>query len=227
MGWLDRIGLVLRAQINSLINEAEDPEKVLDKLVMDMEQEAIEMRRALAEAIATQKSTERLIANYEQASGKWYERAQVALEKGNEALARDALYQRQSYQQQMQSLQAQLDGQREVIGKMRKDLRTLEQKYTEAKAKKNLYIARLRSAHATQRIHAMTENLDGKSSLSIFERIETKILELEARSELTSASVRDSLDDKFAALEAGSNVDAELDRMKSKQIERQNSESGY
>ncbi|AFY75904.1 MAG: PspA/IM30 family protein [Hydrococcus sp. C42_A2020_068] len=207
MGWLERMGRVLRAQMNSLVNEAEDPEKILEKAVMDMEQKLIEMRRALAEAIATQKSTERYIANYQQASQKWYERAQIALEKGNEALAKEALLQRQSYQKQAQSLQAQLEEQGEVIGKLKKDLRTLEHKYTEAKAKKNLYIARLRSAMATQKIHEITSNLNSASSVSVFEQIETKILELEARSQLTSASVTDSLEEKFASLEDGDNVD--------------------
>lgn len=207
MGWLERMGRVLRAQMNSLVSEAEDPEKILEKAVMNMEQELIEMRRALAEAIATQKSTERYIANYQQASQKWYERAQIALEKGNEALAKEALLQRQSYQKQAQSLQAQLEGQNEVVGKLKKDLRTLEHKYTEAKAKKNLYIARLRSAMATQKIHEITSNLNSASSVSVFEQIETKILELEARSQLTSASVTDSLEEKFASLEDEDDVD--------------------
>ncbi|OKH21590.1 phage shock protein A [Hydrococcus rivularis NIES-593] len=207
MGWLERMGRVLRAQMNSLVSEAEDPEKILEKAVMNMEQELIEMRRALAEAIATQKSTERYIANYQQASQKWYERAQIALEKGNEALAKEALLQRQSYQKQAQSLQAQLEGQNEVVGKLKKDLRTLEHKYTEAKAKKNLYIARLRSAMATQKIHEITSNLNSASSVSVLEQIETKILELEARSQLTSASVTDSLEEKFASLEDEDDVD--------------------
>jgi phage shock protein A len=221
MGWLERMGRVLRAQMNSLINEAEDPEKILEKAVMNMEQELIEMRRALAEAIATQKSTERYVANYQQAVQKWYERAQVALEKGNEALAKEALLQRQSYQKQAQSLQAQLEEQSEIVGKFKKDLRTLEHKYTEAKAKKNLYIARLRSALATQKIHEITSNLNSTSSVSVFEQIETKILELEARAELTGASITDSLEEEFAALEDGDNVDIELAKMKAKQLRSQ------
>jgi phage shock protein A len=217
MGWLDRLGGALRAQINSLINEAEDPEKILDRAVMDMEQELIEMRRALAEAIATQKSTERYIANHQLAAQKWYERAQIALDKSNEVLAKEALIQRQSYQIQAQTLQTQLEQQSGIISRFKKDLRSLEQKYIEAKAKKSLYIARLRSALATQKIHEITGNLNSKDSLSVFEQIETKILELEAQSELMGASVKDSLEAKFAALEGGNNVDAELAKMKEKQ----------
>ena len=203
MSLLKRLGQGLRAQINSLISEAEDPEKILEKAVMDMEQELIEMRRALAGAIATQKSTERFVAQYQQAVQKWYDRAQVALEQGNESAAREALFQRQSYQQQAQSLQTHLASQSEIVSKFKKDLRTLEHKYTEAKAKKNFYIARLRSALAKQKIHDITGNLNGVTSANVFERIEAKILELEAQAELTGASGKDGLEEKFAALEEG------------------------
>lgn len=207
MGWLDRVGRVVRAQVNSLINEAEDPEKILEKAVMDMEQELIAMRRALAEAIATQKSTERIVANYQQTAQKWYDRAQLSLNGGNEASAREALMQRQSYQQQAQSLQAQLEEQNKIGSKLKQDLRTLEHKYSEAKAKKNLYIARLRSAQAQQKMHEIAGNLSGASPSSVFERIETKILELEAESQLTGASGRDSLEEKFIAIEGKDNLD--------------------
>jgi phage shock protein A len=206
MGWLDRVGRVVRAQINSLRNEAEDPEKILEKAVMDMEQELIAMRRALAEAIATQKSTERIVANYQQTAQKWYDRAQLSLNGGNEASAREALMQRQSYQQQAQSLQAQLEEQNKIGSKLKKDLRTLEQKYSEAKAKKNLYIARLRSAQAQQKMHEIAGTLSGASPSSVFERVETKILELEAESQLTGASGQDSLEEKFIAIEGKDNL---------------------
>jgi len=201
MGWLERLGRVVRTQIDSLVKEAEDPEKILEQAIMAMEQELIEMRRALAEAIATQKSTERQAASYQMAAQKWYDRAQISLQKENEALAREALIQRQSYLERAKALQTHLEQQTGVISQVKKDLRSLEQKYIEAKAKKNLYLARLRSALATQKLHEISGNLNGASSISIFEQIETKILELEAESELMNAPLKDSLDKKFTALE--------------------------
>nr|MCU0537349.1 PspA/IM30 family protein [Hydrococcus sp. Prado102] len=105
-----------------------------------------------------------------------------------------------------QSLQVQLEEQSKIGSKLKKDLRTLEQKYSEAKAKKNLYIARLRSAQAQQKMHEIAGNLSGASPSSVFERIETKILELEAESELTGASGRDSLEEKFIAIEGKDNT---------------------
>jgi phage shock protein A len=201
MGWLERLGRVVRTQIDSLVKETEDPEKILEQAVMGMEQELIEMRRALAEAIATQKSSERQSTNYQMAAQKWYARAQVSLEKENEALAREALMQRQSYLERAKALQTHLEQQTGVIGQVKKDLRSLEQKYLEAKAKKNLYLVRLRSASATRKLHEISSNLNGTSSVSVFEQLETKILELEAESELMNAPLKDSLDEKFTAIE--------------------------
>lgn len=136
MGWLERVSRVVRSQINSLVTEAEDPEKLLEDAIAEMERELIAMRRALAEAIATHKSAERQLSRYENAGNKWYERAELAISKGNESLAREALVNRQSYQQQANSIQNQLDQQNEIIQKLKNELRQLEHKEREAKAQK-------------------------------------------------------------------------------------------
>lgn len=216
MGLLDRIGRVIRSQINSLVDESQDPEKILEQAVMKMEQELIEMRRALAEAIATHKSTERQKIGHATAAQKWYERAQVALEKGSEALAREALVHRQAYQTQAQTLQEQLDYQSGLIAKFKHDLRDLERKYAEAKARKNLYVARLRSAAAAQKIHELSGTLNNTYSSSVFDQMESKILELEAQSELMQGLKQDDLEDKFAALEGDKSVEIELGKLKEK-----------
>ena len=85
MGWLERVGRVVRGHLDNLVNEAEDPEKLLDEAISKMEQELIAMRRALAEAIATHKSAERQLSRYEKAAATWYERAQLAMAKGGES----------------------------------------------------------------------------------------------------------------------------------------------
>lgn len=202
MGWLDRLGRGMRSQINSSFAKTEDPETILEKAVMEMEGQLIEIRRALAESIATLKSTERMAANQQQAAQKWYDRAKAFLIEGNEAQARDALLQRQSYQQRDRSLQEQIGQQKEIIGKLKQDLRKLEQKYTEAKTKKNHYVARLKAAIATQKMYEIT-GVSGVGNDSVFEQIESKLLELEAQAELTAAPAKDSLEAKFATFEEG------------------------
>lgn len=217
MDWLERMGQVVRSQINSLITENEDPEKILEEAVMNMEQQVIEMRKALAAAIATHKRTERQFAHYQAGVSQWYERAQLALNNGNEALARDALTRRVAYQTNLNILQTQLEQQKTVIQKVRADLQKLEHKYLEAKAKKNLYVAQLRSAMAHQRFQEIAGNLNTNSSLSVFEQIEAKILELDAQSELMTPAV-DPLEQQFATLEGSDAVEAQLNQLKAKRL---------
>ena len=129
MGWLERMSRVVKGHLDGLVNEAEDPEQLLNEAINQMEQELIAMRRALAEAIATHKSAERQLSRYEKAAETWYERAEMAMAKGSETLAREALLKRQSYQQQADSIQSQLIDQNEIIQRLKDELRKVEHSF--------------------------------------------------------------------------------------------------
>ncbi|MDJ0510364.1 MAG: PspA/IM30 family protein [Crocosphaera sp.] len=216
MGWFERVSRIVRGHLDSLVSEAEDPEKLLEEALAKIEQELIAMRRALAEAIATHKSAERQLFRYENAAAKWYERAELAITKGNESLAREALVNRQSYQQQADSLQSQLTQQNEIIQKLKNELRQVEHKEREAKAKKSLYLARLRSAMASQKLHEVLGGFDTYGSDNLFERIDNYIIELETQS-ATITHLADPVEKKFAELESGKKVENELAKLKHKQ----------
>ena len=162
MSLLTRFRQVIRAQWTSLGQESQDPEKLLTEMTTQMELELIEMRRALAEAIATHKSSERQLAAQQIAAQKWYERAQLAIDKGNENLAREALEHRQAYQHHIQVLEQSLAEHQPVIRRLKGDLQTLERKYSEVKAKKSLYLARLKSAAAAQKLQEMMGGMEDK-----------------------------------------------------------------
>ncbi len=218
MGLIDRIVRVIRANLNHLIGQAEDPEKILEQAVEDMQQDLIQMRQAVAGAIASQKRTERQASQAETTANEWYNRAQLALSKGDEALAREALRRRNSYQETAKALQGQLGQQNEIVTKLKKDMRTLESKISEAKTKKDLYIARARSAQASQKINEMLGNMNTGSALSTFERMEEKVLQLEAQSQAIEELAGNQLEKQFAALEAGDEVDVELAAMKANML---------
>lgn len=213
MSLLTRFRQVIRAQWTSLGQESQDPEKLLTEMTTQMELELIEMRRALAEAIATHKSSERQLAAQQMAAQKWYERAQLAIDKGNENLAREALEHRQAYQHHIRVLEQSLTEHHSVIRRLKGDLQTLERKYSEVKAKKSLYLARLKSATAAQKLQEMMGSMDNLSASSLFERLENKVLELEAQSALTSF-VNDPLEQKFATLEDQKGIEATLNQLK-------------
>lgn len=214
MGLMDRIGRVVKANLNSLVGNAEDPEKVLEQVVMDMQEDLIQMRQAVAQAIATQKRTERQWKQSEATSEEWQRRAQLALQKGDETLAREALVRRQPYLETAQAFRQQIEQQSQVVNKLKQDMHVVERKLAEAKTKKDMYIARARSAKASQQINEMMGKFNPQGSLAAFERMEEKVNQLEARAEVWSGLEADDVEKKFAALEGGSNVDSELATMK-------------
>ena len=216
MGLIDRILRVIRANLNNLIAQTEDPEKILEQAVEDMQQDMIQMRQAVAGAIASQKRTERQVSQAEATANEWYNRAQLALSKGDDTLAGEALTRRKSALETAKILLPQLAQQNEVVAKLRKEMGMLEGKIAEAKTKKDLYIARARSAQASQKVNEMLGNFHTGSALTAFERMEEKVMRLEAESQAIEQLTGNELENKFAALEAGDDVDEQLAAMKAK-----------
>lgn len=213
MGFFQRVGRLIRANLNSLVSQAEDPEKILEQAVSDMQNDLIEMRQGVAQAIATQKRTERQHSQAQSTADEWYQRAQLALQKGDENLAREALSRRKTYQETADSLGRQLPQQQAVVDNLRQNMMSLERKISDAKTKKDMYIARARSAKASQQLNEMLGRVGTTGAMQAFERMEERVYELEARSEAVAELGQDDLESRFSALE-GSNVDDDLAAMK-------------
>jgi phage shock protein A len=215
MGFFDRIWRIIRANLNSLISAAEDPEKILEQTVVDMQEDLIQLRQAVAQAIATQKRTERQQAQAETTAADWYRKAQFALEKGDEELARQALTRRKSYEETAEAMKAQLDQQAGIVTQLKQNMMKLESKISEAKTKKDLYIARARSAQATQQINEMLGRVGTGGAMQAFERMEEKVLQLEAQSEAVSELAMDDLEQRFEKLGETDEIEADLAALKS------------
>ena len=214
MGLIDRILRVIRANINSLVSQTEDPEKILEQAVSEMQDDLIQLRQAVAGAIATQKRTERQSRQNQSTAEEWYRRAQLALQQNQEDLARQALTKRKSYQETAEALQAQLEQQSSIVTRLKQDMRMLESKISEAKTKKDMYIARARSAEATQRLNEMLGNVTTGNALGAMERMEEKVVQLEAQSEAIASLGTVDLEKKFLTLEDTDDIDTELASMK-------------
>lgn len=225
MGLFDRLFRVIRATINDFLGKAEDPEKMLQQIVVDMEEDLIRMRQSVAQAIATQKRTERQAAQSESVAEEWYRRAELALKKGDDALAREALARRKSYLETANALNAQLQQQETVVAQLKDNMRKLDSKLAEAKTKKDMYIARARSAKASQQLNEMLGGLGTGTSTAAFERMEERVAELEAQSEaIAELNSGSDLEKRFAALEGSSDIDTELAAMKAHLSEGQSLE---
>jgi phage shock protein A len=219
MGLLDRIARLVKSNVNGLINGAEDPEKVLHQAVTDMQGDLVSMRQAVAQAIATQKRTERQSEQSARAAQEWYNRAEMALQKGEEDIARDALTRRQTYEQNARTLQAQVAQQLEIVNRLKANMMSLESQLGDARTKKDMYIARARAAQSTARLNERMMGTAG--SIGAFEKMEARVLDLEAQAEVASELSGDPLERRFSQLEGQSNVENQLTQMKAKLLEGQ------
>lgn len=214
MGLFDRILRVIRANLSHLITQAEDPEKILEQAVLDMQDDLIQLRQATAQAIATQKRTERQYSQAVTTSEEWYRRAQLAIQNGEETLAREALTRRKTYQDTAAAYRSQIDQQSVVVNQLKDNLRKLESKIADAKTRKDLYIARARSAKASQQINQVLGQVGTGSAMAAFERMEEKVLQMEAQAEAVAELSTDALEQRLAALGEADDVEAELAAMK-------------
>jgi phage shock protein A len=214
MGFFDRLSRLLRANLNDLVSKAEDPAKILDQSVADMQADLVKLRQAVATAIASQKRIQNQAQQAESQASTWYERAQLAVQKGEEDLAREALSRRKTYTETATALNNQLSSQAGQVEALKKSLVALESKIAEAKTKKDMLKARASAAKAQEQLHSAVSNLGTNSSMAAFEQMEEKVQAMEASSQAMAELAGADLESQFASLEAGTDVDAELAALK-------------
>jgi len=225
MNLFDRFARVAKSNLNELANKLEDPEKIMDQAVEEMQNDLVKVRQSYAEVTATQR---RLLKQKEQCdtmAQDWYKRAQLALEKGNDDLAKEALSRRQQQTDEANALQNQLDSQADSLDKLFEGMKMLEKKISENKAKKDQMVARARTAQSTQKVNDMISGVTGKASTDAFSRMEEKVEMMEAAAEVSAemgslsgnalpGSAASSVENQFKALEAANEIDDELAKMK-------------
>ncbi len=216
MSLLERVGTILRANIGDLLDKAEDPEKMLKQILVDMQNQLIQVKTQVAAAIADeQKLYQRYLQNQEE-SDKWQKKAELAVNKGEDELAKEALQRRNSYQQIADGFKTQYDEQKQQVEVLKGALQKLESKIQEAERKKDLLIARSRRAEAEAKIHETMAGIGQASAFEGFDRLEEKVQEKEARAKASAELDRDTLEEKFAALETDTDLDQQLNELKSK-----------
>jgi phage shock protein A len=214
MGLFDRIGRVVRANINDLVSKAEDPEKILEQSIIDMQEDLVQLRQAVAQAIASQKRNEQQYNKADSEANNWQQRAQLALQKGDENLAREALVRKKTHSETATALKTQLDQQVSQIDTLKRNLIQLESKISEAKTKKDMLKARAQAAKANEQLQNTIGSLNTGSAMGAFERMEEKVAIMEARSQSAAELAGSDLESQFKMLESGTDVDDELAAMK-------------
>ncbi|WP_413389953.1 PspA/IM30 family protein [Prochlorococcus marinus] len=215
MGLLDRLSRLLRANLNAFVSDAEDPIKILDQSVADMQEDLVKLRQAVAIAIASQKRLENQANQAKEQIQNWFIRAELALKKGEDDLAREALSRKKTFQETFESLTTQFQSQNGQVEKLKKSLLLLERKIAEARTKKDMLKARAQAATAQQKIQSAVGDLGGKSAMAAFERMEDKVEALEASGQAALELAGEDLESKFAALEGGDDIENELEKLRS------------
>jgi phage shock protein A len=216
MGLLDRIGMVARSNLNALVTAAEDPEKILEQSIIDMQEDLVQLRQAVAQSMASFKRQEQQYTQAQTQADEWERRAMLALQKGDEGLAREALNRKKTQAETAASLKGGLDQQSVMVEKLKKNLISIESKISEAKTKKEMLKARLQSAKAQENLNNMLGKVNTNAASAVFDRMEERVLMQEAKAQTTAELVGDNLEDKFALLESGNGVDDELEAMKAR-----------
>ena len=218
MGLFSRLGTLFRSNINELINKAEDPEKMLNQVLVDMKSQLVEAKKQVAVAIADEKRIKKQLDQERAKSADWEAKAMLAIKAGDDNLARAALARKADHDEIAATLEQQWEAQKDSVEKLKEALRGLDQKIDEAKRKRNILVSRKKRAEAQRMINETLASINSKGSFDTFERMEDKITQLEAESEATAelgALPETSLESQFKALAAGS-VDDELGALKRK-----------
>jgi len=224
----ERFARVAKANVNKVLQGLEDPEKVLDQALDEMQGDLIKVRQSYAEVLATQRRLQTQKEQADKMAEDWYKRAEMAVEKGDDELAKEALTRRQTSVTKANDLGTQIDAMTGNVEKLFESVKALEAKITQAKEEKEQLIARARTAKTTAQVNEMLSDVTSVGSTGAFDRMKEKVEMLETRAEvsqglLPEAQASGSLEDRFKQLEAGSAVDDELAKMKGKKALTENS----
>jgi phage shock protein A len=220
MGIFSRLAQLIKSNLNDLISRSEDPEKMLNQVVLDMNNQLVEAKKQVAASIADEK---RLAKQFDQEAAnaqEWERKAMLALRSGNEALAKEALGRKREYDELTATLKDQWTKQKAAVDQLKKALRLLNDKIEEAKRKRNVLIARKKRAEAQKAIQETMSGLRDQSAFETFDRMSQKIdqieAEAEAESDLAEEYSGDTLASQFQQLERSHTADDDLVALKRK-----------
>lgn len=223
MSIFSRFSTMIKSNINDLISRAEDPEKMLNQIIIDMRDQLAKAKREVAGAIADERKLQRQLADANKERQAWEKRAMLAVQQGRDDLAKQALVRQQEHAEQAAQLEQTWQAQADETEKLKGSLRQLNEKIEEAKRKRNLLIAKQKRAQAQRRIHETMSGLSDTSAFEAFNRMAEKIEEEErrnlAQAEVNEALTGDTLETEFVRLESGSDapgVDDKLLALKAK-----------
>jgi len=217
MALLERVSALVRANLNDLIDKAEDPEKMIKQVILDMQNQLLQVKTQVAIAVADQHLLSKKAAESESKQEEWMHKAEMAVERKDDALARAALERAMGHRTLTEGFQQQIADQKTEVESLKAGLQRLEGKLVEAKAKSEMLIARHRLARAS----AKARGADGKGNgrgAEAFDRMKDRVLKEEATSLAWAEISGEDVADRFAAIEKEQEIDRLLAEIKQRKL---------
>lgn len=216
MSILTRITTLINANINAMIDAAEDPEKMVNEYLRQMRNEMSDARAATAMAMADETRLRSQYERYKTESDDWQRKAEMAVQADQDDLAREALTRRANAQKLADNYQAQWESQHDQVGDLREALAKLEAKISEAETKRELIIAKQRRAATQEAITNALQSMDGQTADASLHRMEAEVDQRLARAQAMAELSGQDLDSRFTDLETQNQVDSDLAELKRK-----------
>ena len=216
MALLERVSTLVRANLNDLIDKAEHPEKMIKQVILDMQNQLLQVKTQVAIAIADQHLLERKQKENEDKVAEWMRKAELAVDKKHDDLARASLQRVERYRDLSEGFGQQVIDQKAQVENLKTALRQLEQKLAEAEAKADLLVAQHRRARAVGKASDARMAIGDGSKAAAFDRMKRKVAHAEATSQAKSEIAADNMEDRLAALEKEDRIEQLLVQLKTK-----------
>jgi len=214
MGIFTRFADIVSSNINAMLDRAEDPEKMIKMMIREMEDTLVELKSSCAGVIADRKKLERRLDEVTSRRDLWAERADLAVARGRDDLAREALLEKRRFADLLETLQEEIADHSGLIEQYHGDIQELEQKLTTAKEKKRMLVQRHKRASGKKRAQNDIRRMDSADTMRRFEDLERRIDNMEAEADMVNFGKQPTLDEEFDNLATDDEIERELAEMK-------------
>jgi phage shock protein A len=216
MALLDRVSALIRANLNDLIDRAEDPQKMLKQVILDMQNQMLQVKTQVAIAIADEHLLRKKQKENQDKHAEWIRKAELAVDKKQEDLARSAVERAVGFRDLAQNFGEEIDHQKAQVEHLRSAMHKLDQKLTEAQAKSELLIAKHRRSRALTKASQARMAATDETKMGTFDRMKNKVHTEEAMGQAMAEMANDNVDEKLAALDKDDEIEKLLNDIKSK-----------